>query len=205
LFSRLSQLDPGPIAPVTALLTLTVGCVAALGSYRCLPALAGVLTLGAASEVCGLYTGFPFGHYAYTDRWWPTLVLLGGHRFPVQLPFAWLLMAGGAFLAMPAKLSLLPRAVLGALLAASLDLVMEPVMVGALGYWRWVEPGPLPGGAPIANFVGWFGTSLLAGLILGSLQPSEDERSAPYQNARLVLAGHLVLTMGIGAIDCLPG
>ncbi|MFQ3669378.1 MAG: carotenoid biosynthesis protein, partial [Fimbriimonadaceae bacterium] len=178
--SRLTGLDPGPIAPVAAALTLLTGFAAAfapvwqaIGPKRALAAGAFVLTVGAASEIAGLYTGLPFGRYAYTDAWFPTVPLPGGHFFPLLLPFAWFLMAGSAYLVVSRlaqgrdgtgsrpPLWVVPG---GALLAAALDVPMEPVMTDVLGYWVWLDPTwPIGGpvlGAPLMNAVGWVATSL---------------------------------------------
>lgn len=190
LFSRLARLDPGPIAPAASLLTLGAGIVATFGEYvrtvdRPWPRLGAALTLGATSEVVGLATGFPFGRYAYTGAWWPTVVLPFG-LFPLALPFAWLLMAGASRLSVRSIL-------LGGLLAAVVDLAMEPVMAGPLRYWRWLAPGPLPGGAPVANFLGWWGVATLAGAILGG----KDVRPS---TPRWVLGGFVALIVGLGLI-----
>jgi putative membrane protein len=72
---------------------------------------------------------------------------------------------------------------------------MEPVMVRQLGYWRWLEAGPLPGGAPFANFLGWFATATLAAAILLSTRPRLEQNDPVW-----VLAGHATLTLGLGAI-----
>ena len=205
LFSRLTRLDPGPIAPVASLLTLGVGVAATFAAYvRAAPAawarLAAALALGTTSEVVGLRTGFPFGRYVYTDAWWPTVRLPGIGLFPLLLPFAWLLMAGASRLALgperrPSAVRVLAGSVLGGGLAALVDLTMEPVMAGPLGYWRWIERGPLPGGAPVANFFGWWATAALAGLVL-TLGAPPTPRAVP----RWVLGGFVLLVVGLGLI-----
>ena len=194
--SRLAHLDPGPIAPVASLLTLGAGVVATFGAYvRTVPGawarLLGALAFGAGAEVVGLATGFPFGRYAYTGAWWPSVALPIG-SFPLALPFAWLLMAGAATLSVP-RVTYFP--LMGGLLAATVDLAMEPVMAGPLDYWRWLRPGPLPGGAPIANLVGWWATACLAGLILAFRIPP-----VPLRTPRRVLLGFLALILGLGLI-----
>lgn len=199
LFSRLTGLDPGPIAPAASLLTLGAGVAATFADYvgkaaHPWPRLAAALLLGATTEIVGLATGFPFGRYEYTGAWWPSLPL-GVGPFPLALPFAWLLMAGASRLSLPA-LRPLPCALLGGLLAACIDLAMEPVLAGPLRYWRWLDRGPLPGGAPIANFLGWWATATVAGLILTLGAPPSDAK-AP----RTVLVGFLALIVGLGLIQ----
>ncbi len=144
-----------------------------------------VVGIGAVAEIVGLYTGIPFGHYDYTSAWWPTVGLPAGERFPLQLPFAWGMIAGAAALFCWRR----PFWIAG-LAAAIIDLVMEPVMVGKLGYWKWAGSGVLPGGAPILNFIGWFAISCCAAWILGTSRERSNEPG-------IVLAGHLVLLIAI--------
>lgn len=214
--SRLTGLDPGPIAPITAALTLLTGFAAAfapvwhaIGPGRSLLAGAVVLAVGSASEIVGLYTGLPFGRYAYTDAWFPTVPLPGDHHFPLLLPFAWFLMAGSAYLVVSRfalrnreagtrpPLWVIPG---GAVLAAALDVPMEPVMTEVLGYWVWVDPtwpigGPILG-TPLMNAVGWVATSLVAGWVLHSVSAYRASAREP----GVVLVGHMVLVLGMGLI-----
>jgi uncharacterized membrane protein len=196
LMTRLTGLNPGLIAPIASVLTIVAGVIATFDSVpRIWPRLPMALGLGAAAEIVGLATGFPFGRYVYTGAWWPTVVLPSVGRFPLLLPFAWLLMAGAAVLSLPADRGPVFRSVVGGLIAATIDLAMEPVIAGSLGYWRWLTPGPLPGGAPIANFLGWWATATLAGLVLTYGMPKSDT-AAP----RWVLGGFSVLILGLGLI-----
>lgn len=187
------------------MLTLASGLAAVFGPFiravdrpwrRILPTLA----LGTAAELVGLGTGFPFGRYAYTDRWWPTLPLPGLGSFPLLLPFAWLLMAGASvFVASnwldPMVWPWWRPALLGGLIAAVVDLGMEPVMAGRLGYWRWLAVGPLPGGAAISNFFGWWAVATIAGCVLTSgISPRKDG------SALWVLGGFVVLVAGLGFV-----
>lgn len=168
------------VARVTALLTLGFGFVTVVRGTSTVRVL-GVLALGAGCEVVGLYTGFPFGRYVYTEAWWPTVPLPGDHRFPLLLPFAWAMVAGGSARLLKHR----PIWMVG-LAAACLDLLMEPVMVGTLGYWRWLDGGPLPGGVPVLNFVGWFLVSTGAAWLIG-------ESDVEPRESGWVLAGHLAL------------
>ena len=200
LLSKLTGLQPGPIAPIAAALTIGVGFVAVFheiwslnkaAAYWMLPL---ALVLSAGIELVGLTTGFPFGRYTYTDRWQPTVVV--GHLFfPVLLPFAWLLVVGSATVICARKRY---YALWAAGLATLIDFGMEPVMTGPLRYWVWLKHGPLPGGAALLNPVGWFVTALAVSALLSRLKVESSF------TAKVVLGGHLILTFGIGAIAMIP-
>jgi len=200
--SRYAHLDSGPIAPVTSFLTILVGVAAIFGSrfYRLWP----VLLLGTTAELVGLYTGFPFGHYRYTDQWAPVITLPQGFQFPVILPFAWLLMAGAAWAIAPG--TGWQKAITAGAIAALIDLPMEAVMTGPLRYWTWNPTGPLPGGAPVTNTIGWFAVATAAGLLLNLCQPPGNSetgsagRGPTTGSAAWVLGGFFVLTVALGAI-----
>ena len=201
LFSRIAHLDPTPIGRPAALLTLLVGCYAgfsetAKNDREAAIGLISVLFLGAGAELVGLATGFPFGRYVYTDKWWPAIPIERIGYFPLQLPFAWLLVVGAAFLALRPALRAWAVPV-AALVATVVDQIMEPVMTGSLGYWRWIDHGPLLGGSPVQNAIGWFSVSALAaGLLYFAFRSSKAGALAP----AAVLLGHLVLSLGIGLI-----
>jgi putative membrane protein len=42
----------------------------------------------------------------------------------------------------------------------TIDLVLDPVAAGPLGYWTWLAPGAYHG-VPARNFAGWFVVSLV--------------------------------------------
>jgi len=148
-----------------------------------------VFALGLVIELIGLYTGFPFGHLQYTGAWWPSVGLSSGHRLPLQMPFVWTLVVTGSALACWRR----PYWIAG-LVAAVMDLPIEPVYAGKLGYWKWAGSGLMPGGAPLLNFVGWFAVATFAAWILGSERERSSEPAA-------VLAGFLALLIAsaIGA------
>ncbi len=170
-----SGLDPGMIAPVVSALMILSGavCVAwELGAWR---AVASVLFIGIFAEVLGLYTGIPFGNYSYTDQWWPTIPLVGDHRFPLMLPFAWLLLAGGSFLIVRRRLNGWLAVLSAALLATLIDFPLELAMTDVFRYWTWEQPG-LPFNAPWTNAVGWLLTSALAAFTM--VRTSTESRPA---------------------------
>lgn len=143
------------------------GCLTLVDWLR-VPVLAWLLVflLGVLVEWLGLATGWPFGAYVYTGGWWPSISAPNGLAFPVMLPFAWLMMAGASYALARNWFSGVSAALVGGVIAATVDLLLEPVMVERLGYWQWSEAGVLPGGAPVSNLVAWVGTVFVAGLIL---------------------------------------
>lgn len=201
LLTRLTGLEPGLVRPIASAAMLLSGVLALwsiLAKTNCVKdsvaAVVLVVLLGFTAEVVGLYTSLPFGRYAYTDQWAPTVLLPGDQRFPLLLPLAWFLVAGGSMLAMP-KLGWI-EVPLAAILATLIDLVMEPVMTGPLGYWKWVDRGPLPGGVPWMNSLGWLCTSLLAALFVRGFCRSKPN---PIE-ARWILGSYLLLVLGLGLI-----
>lgn len=209
LLQRLTGLEPHLIKPIASLLVLGLGVwalalplVPSLGTPRTAMVVGVVLLIGTLFEIFGLYTGIPFGRYAYTAVWQPVLSISGGQFFPVPLPFAWFLLAGGCFMLASQGLAGVWAVPAGALLATVIDLCMEPVMVNSLGYWTWLEPGPLPGGAPLLNPVGWFVTSLVAGAVLHRFGAG---RAKATHAPGYVVAGFIALVAGLALIQVLPG
>lgn len=142
-----------------------------------------IFAVGAVSELAGLYYGFPFGRYVYTEKWQPVLELPGGHFFPLLLPFAWVMIVLSCLsLFSPSDRS--TRVFAAALCAAAFDFAMEPAMIGRLGYWKWL--GYEGEFAPVSNFMGWFAVSALAGLVFTAISP-EPKASG---HAGMMLAGY---------------
>lgn len=171
-------------------------------------ALVGALVIGAVGEIVGLATGAVFGRYEYTERWAPIVQLPQG-PFPVQLPFAWLMMAGCAHVLMKGIVesrggSRWAAVPLAGLLAAVANVPMEPVMAGPLGYWRWLDGGPMPGGAPVQNFIGWFGTTVVASALMAAVDRSEPVRgpSCPFgfRECNAVLSGFVLFVALMGLV-----
>lgn len=159
-------IDPGPIRPICGILMIALGFAIAVrglsSAWRVL------VTLGfcALAEIVGLLTGFPFGRYEYTDRWFPTVSLGSGHLFPVLLPFAWLMIVGGCVKFVRGRNIRYP-VLATAMLVMLVDFVMERAMTKVFGYWKWLSLTGF-GDAPWTNAVGWFGVGFCASLLLGA-------------------------------------
>jgi putative membrane protein len=136
------------------------------------------LGLGWGAEVCGVHTGFPFGHYTYSDT-------LGARRWgvPLVVGLAWTMLAWpAALVARRVVAGFGARVVVGAWGLASWDLFLDPQMVAA-GHWRWRHPSPhLPGvdSVPLTNYAGWLLVAALISLALQGLlrsRPVTDDRA----------------------------
>ena len=113
-------------------------------------------TMGFIAEVGGVYSGVIFSGYWYTDVLEPQLF-----NVPLVMICAWIVLIGYV------RQMLIgcshPRWLIVVLASAwmtAIDLVIDPLAAGVLGYWRWLEQGVYYG-IPAHNFLGWFGVSLL--------------------------------------------
>jgi uncharacterized membrane protein len=135
------------------LATSTAEAVAARGPVRG-PALLGLAGgMGFATEVAGVATGRPFGHYGYSGRLGPRAA-----GVPLLAAAAWALLARPSWVV--AGLLTRRRAPRVALAAAALtawDVFLDPRMVRE-GYWTWRDGGRYEG-VPTSNFAGWLVTA----------------------------------------------
>lgn len=118
----------------------------------------GVLAL--AIETSAIGTGFPYGHFAYSD-------LLGYRLFgytPWTVFLAWSPLAIASFAVVWRMVgNRLIRIILGALLLMAFDLVVDPGAV-KLGFWRY-EGGGAYYGVPMSNFAGWIFSGAIAAIV----------------------------------------
>jgi putative membrane protein len=132
--------------------------------------LAGCALAGYLIEVAGVHSGIPFGRYSYTDVLYP--LLLGT---PVVMGAAWVILLAYTRHIMPSFLSgRLSSAALGAVWMVGIDLVIDPLAAGPLGYWIWEHPHGYYG-VPWTNFAGWWITSFFLLLIY----PIPHHRAGP--------------------------
>jgi len=167
-----------------------------------------VLFIGGCSEVIGVYTGWIFGDYFYTEEWWPTVPLPLPHPYldwrnplyPLMLPFAWIMIVGACQAVLPEPIKGKPRALLAATIATLYDFaLMEPVMVEKLHYWVWrYNLDGLPFGVPWHNYAGWWITSLLAAGVLSKLDVADLPRRR--KAAAIILSGYSVLLLSLWAL-----
>jgi putative membrane protein len=149
----------------------TAWAISNYGALRGLLAAVVVLFLAFTVEAVGASTGFPFGHYSYTDVLYPKLFIV-----PVGIIFAWLMMILASFFTArfilnrlrPGGYSESALIFLSAALAVLSDLLMEPVAVHVQGYWVWYGAEGYYG-VPLSNFIAWLATSLLLVLVLSRI------------------------------------
>lgn len=197
LLSRVTGLNPGPIAPAASLLMIGLATWVCVRGLPWLPVV-WVFLIGAGSEVCGIYTGLPFGDYSYTDRWWPVVRLWGGENYPLLLPFAWLMMALSSLrIASMRGMGVVQTALLAGGIAMLVDIPMEFVMAGRLRYWTW-ESVTWPLASPWLNSVGWFVVVFVASLVMLRV-PAFSDRQDPED--RWILPVHAAFTLLLGALS----
>lgn len=109
--------------------------------------------IGFATEVAGVATGRPFGHYAYGPGLGPRMA-----GVPLLAAAAWTMMARPSWV-VAGHLTRRPpaRAVLAAAALAAWDVFLDPRMARE-GYWTWERRGRYEG-IPASNFAGWLATA----------------------------------------------
>jgi putative membrane protein len=139
-----------------AFLTLSALIVLITAEAGTLPWLGLVLALGFAAEYTGVRCGCIFGPYEYTAALSPRLL-----GVPLVMSAAWMvLVAYIQQLRLAGRWGTAAGAVAGAAWMTTIDLVLDPVAAGPLGYWTWLAPGAYHG-VPARNFAGWFAVSLV--------------------------------------------
>jgi putative membrane protein len=144
-----------------------------------------------AAEICGLFTGYPFGDYRYTELWLPLIPLPQGHQFPVALPITWFVLGGAVALLIGSGRF---AWIWGGILLALIDFALEPVLTGPVGFWRWSSGDP-----PALNYVGWFCVGAVLILLLRpTKEVSVQLRRDMAALLAIVLAGTLVIGVSHG-------
>lgn len=148
------------LASLFLLLAAALTLLGASGAAS-LKRLAAVFIVGFAAEAAGVRLGVPFGAYQYTDVLRPQLL-----GVPVVIAAAWMTLAAYVKQVLgPLRLPLWAECVAGAAWLTAIDLLIDPLAAGRLGYWRWLSQGSYYG-IPAANFAGWFVVGLPAMLAL---------------------------------------
>lgn len=195
--SHFGHMPKGISGPICSAILILSGSWLVLRELRGFSPLL-LLFFGALAEIVGVYTGVIFGSYRYTDAWAPVISLPGGRLFPILVPFAWVFVAGGSFLAVRGIAKGWTPALLAGLLAAAIDAPMERAMTGTFGYWKWDFPGQ-PFGAPVQNAIGWFVIASLAAFLIAAQSRSAEPVSG---EAPMALTG---FGLFVGLVGWLSG
>jgi uncharacterized membrane protein len=160
-----------PILIVLAAINTHLLLVRTWGSRPARRFVLSVVVLSAVIETAGTLTGWPFGHYAYTDNFGPRLWVL-----PLAIPLAWFVLIGNALILWR---SLLPgfiitiEAAAAATLVTGIDWVMEPFAAQLKLYWLWGEAT-----VPWTNYVAWWVITFLL-VHLFAKTPGHQGRTDP--------------------------
>ena len=158
------------------------------------------LGIGTLFEIMSLRTGFPFGHYRFTDLMGPKLFDL-----PILLALAYVGMGYLSWVVgltilgyqnqplLGRKIVLLP--LMAGFVMTAWDLSMDPVWADIDHAWVWRDGGSYYG-VPISNFFGWFLTVYIF-YQLFALYVRKRAISPP-QTSRWRLAILFYVTSGIG-------
>lgn len=117
-----------------------------------------------AIETAAITTGFPYGHFGYSEH-------LGFKLFgltPWTVPFGWvpLMLAAGA-IALTISKKAIVRIPLIAVVLVLFDLVLDPGAV-LLGFWKYPGGGVFYG-VPLSNFAGWVVSGAIGAIIFEAL------------------------------------
>lgn len=154
---------------------VTSGFLAMVYFYRSqskvlgIAAVSTVFILSILIESFGVHTGLFFGEYSYQADFGPKII-----GVPVTIGFAWVMViATSHVLAAPIihvtrYFGRILYAAYAALVATSLDLIIDPVAFEVKQYWVWHEGG-LYYDIPFSNFLGWFILSFVLHLFISFL------------------------------------
>lgn len=130
--------------------------------------------VGAAAELIGTRTGFPFGPYSYGDF---LGAKIAGH-VPWLIPPSWYALSIVSLdLARRLGVGRVGRVLATAAFMVAWDVALDPAMSHAFPFWKY-DVGGVFFGMPLVNWAGWFLTSAIiaAGYewLLGGLRAAPD-------------------------------
>jgi uncharacterized membrane protein len=117
------------------------------------------MVVGNIFENLSILTGFPFGHYYFTDVMGPKLFhvpILLGLAYVGMGYLSWTL--GCVILEsqqVPVRWRVVTLPLIASFIMVAWDLSMEPVWATILHSWMWLRGG-VYFGVPISNFLGWY-------------------------------------------------
>lgn len=143
-------------------------------------------------EIVGVSTGWPFGAYRYTELWQPYVSLPGGRLFPLALPLTWFILAGASALACR-HIGGRGWPFVAGLFLALVDVALEPVLIGPVGFWRWDAGAP-----PLQNYLAWALIGTLVAPILVRSKPKTEVRRRALWLLGIVLAATAIVGLSHG-------
>ena len=146
-------------------------------------------SMGLVVEILGSRSGIPFGVYSYAAS--PAPTVLG---VPLIVPLGWFAMV------LSAHVLARGNPLLTGLGVVAWDLGLEALMTQQ-GYWTWTDPNPLWYGAPIQNYLSWFGVGAGISLIYRTLGPELHARAGLGWAFRLEA---LFIPAGLALFDLWP-
>jgi uncharacterized membrane protein len=166
--ARILQIFPGNV-PMLAVVALHVlppllfALIHGVMFYRVRGILAFVVisvVVGGGVEYVGVRTGFPFGHYYFTDLMGPKLSAVPiflGLAYVGMGYLSWMLavvILGGVRNSISGS-QVVTLPLVAAFIMVAWDLALDPVWSTVLHAWIWVDGGAYFG-VPVTNFLGWY-------------------------------------------------
>lgn len=123
------------------------------------------LVVSNALENLSILTGFPFGHYHYTDRLGPKLFLVPLLIGPAYISTGYLAWVIGNVLVGDirrgtGRFTLFATPFIAAFAMVVWDVCLDPTLSTVLKFWIWEQGGGYFG-VPLSNYLGWFFTVYL--------------------------------------------
>jgi putative membrane protein len=161
------------------------------------------LTVGYIMEALGVRTGFPFGHYSFTDGMGPKLFLVPILMGPAYLGMGYIAWTLARVILTSASADRLTGPwVITLPLAASFvmvawDFSIDPALSTVGHYWTWLHGGAYFG-VPVSNFLGWYLTNYLIYQLFAFYlrRPSARQHPLPLAHAHLVVLFYVVCAAG---------
>jgi putative membrane protein len=162
------------------------------------------VVVGFAIEVLGVRTGFPFGHYYFTDGMGPKLFLVPILMGPAYLGMGYVswtvaraIMDSGNGETPPPGPRLITLPLAASFVMVAWDLSLDPALSTHGRYWIWTQGGAYFG-VPVSNFLGWYLTNYLIYQLfaLHLRGRSATLNFAPLINAHLAVLFYAVCAAG---------
>jgi len=160
------------------------------------------MAVGFAMEAMGVRTGFPFGHYYFTDAMGPKLFLVPILMGPAYLGMGYVSWTVARVILDHGRSAFAGLGVVLLPLAASFvmvawDISLDPALSTVGRYWIWTQGGAYFG-VPVSNFLGWYLTNYLIYQLfaLHLRRRSTATELAPLLDARLAVFFYAICAAG---------